>query len=183
LVWLQTWLFPRLTGVPGIPPEINPSMLEALRRGPHLVAALAMAHTDAVLMNALFLVLILVILRLVLRRTWLAVVAFFVLGTGAFWPAYSSPAVQAIFTLLTGAVFIAVLFRHGFFSVVVSSTVWFLLACIPITYEVSSWTFGGTVVVLAIVVGLAIYGLRISLAGRPLFQDELTVSVPHGTKR
>jgi len=183
LIWLQTWLFPRLTGVPGIPPEINPSTLEALRRGPHLVAALAMAHTDAVLMNALFLVLILVILRLVLRRTWLAVVAFFVLGAGAFWPAYSSPAVQAIFTLLTGAVFIAVLFRHGFLSVVVSSSVWFLLACIPITYEVSSWTFGGTVVALAIVVGLAIYGLRISLAGRPLFQDELTVAVPHGTKR
>jgi serine/threonine-protein kinase len=183
LIWLQTWLFPRLTGVPGIPPEINSSMLEALRRGPHLVAAMAMAHTDAVLMNALFYVLILVILRLVLRRTWLAVAAFFVLGIGAFWPAYSSPAVQAIFTLLSGGVFIGVLFRYGFLSVVVSWSVSFLLVCIPITYQVSSWIFGGTVMALAMVFGLAIYGLRIALAGRPLFRDELSVSAPVVTRR
>jgi serine/threonine-protein kinase len=178
LDWLQTWLFPRLTGLAGIPPKIHPSMLEALRRGPHLVAALAMAHTQAVLMNTLFLVLILVILRLLLRRTWLAVAAFFVLGVGAYWPAYSSPAVQALFTLLTGGVFIVVLFRHGFLSVVVSWSVSKLLVYIPITYEVSSWIFGGTLAALAVVLGVAIYGLRTSLAGRPLFKDELSVSAP-----
>jgi hypothetical protein len=37
----------------------------------------------------------------------------------------------------------------------------------------SSWIFGGTAVALALVLGLAIYGLRIALAGRPLFRDEL----------
>ena len=148
-----------------------------------MVAALAIAHTDAVLMYALFLVLILVILRLVLRRTWLAVAAFFVVGVGAFWPAFSSPAVQAIFTLLSGGVFLCVLFRHGFLSVAVSWSVSFLLICIPITYEVSSWIFGGTLVTLAVVFGLALFGLRIALAGRPLFRDELDVSVPHVTVR
>jgi serine/threonine-protein kinase len=181
LIWLHSWLFPRLTGLPGIPPQVDMFMLEALRRGAHLVAALAMAHTQAVLMNALFYVLILVILRLVLRQTWLAVAAFFVLGVGAYWPAYSSPAVQVIFTLLFGVVIIGVLFRHGFLSLVVANAVWFLLAGIPITYQVSSWTFGGTVVALAIVFGLAIYGLRTALAGRPVFRDELAVSEPTGT--
>jgi len=174
LGWLRIWLFPRLTGMPGSPPEVGLDTLEALRRGAHFVAALAIDHTNAVLMNSLFLVLILVILRLALRRTWLAVAALFVLAIGAFWPAYSSPTVYLIFTSLNIAILIGVLFRHGFLSVVVSNAVWFLLTGIPITYQVSSWTFGGTVVALGVVIGLAVYGLRISLAGRPLFQDELT---------
>ncbi len=46
------------------------------------MAAPAMDHTTAVVMDSLFLVLILVILRLVLGRTWLAVAAFFLLGMG-----------------------------------------------------------------------------------------------------
>jgi serine/threonine-protein kinase len=179
LDWMRIWLFPRLTGLPGIPPEGDLSSVEALRRGVHLVTALAMEHTEAVLMNSLFLVLILVILRLVLRRTWLAVTVFFLLAIGAYWPAYSSPAVHVIFTSLNVAILLFVLFRHGFLAVVVANAVLFPLRTIPITYDVSSWTFGGTVMVLAIVVGLAIYGLRIALAGRPLFRDELSVSVPN----
>ncbi len=173
LGWLAIWLFPRLTGVPGSPPFVELSTLEALRRGAHLVAALAIDHTNAVLINSLFFVLILVILRVVLRRTWLAVAAFFVLAIGAYWPAYSSPTAYLIFTSLNVAIFVLVLFRYGFLSLVVTNVVWFLLTDFPMTYQVSSWTFGGTVVALALVLGLAIYGLRIALAGRPLFRDEL----------
>jgi len=182
LTWLRNWLFPRLTGMPGLPPEFELSTLEALRRGAHLVAAVAIDHTMAIQVNSLLLVLVLVILRLVLRRTWLAVTAFFMLGIAAYWPAYSSPTVHAIFMSLYCAVFLVVLFRHGFLSIVVSNSVWFLLTGIPISYHVSSWTFGGTAVALALVFGLAIYGLRIALAGRPLFRDDLAVSVPLGTK-
>jgi serine/threonine-protein kinase len=148
LAWPLTWLFPRLTGVPGPPPYVEPSTVEALRRGAHLVAAIAMDHTIAVLINSLFFVLILVILRLVLRRTWLAVAAGFVVAAGAYWPAYSSPAVYLIITSLNVAIFVFVLFRYGFLSIVVASAVWILLTNIPITYDMSSWTFGGTVVAL-----------------------------------
>jgi serine/threonine-protein kinase len=182
LGWLRTWLFPRLTGMPGSPPEIYLSTLEALRRGAHLVTALAIDHTNAILNNALLIVLILVILRLLLRRTWLAVAVLFVLGIGAYWPAYSSPTVYLIFISLSLVVFIGVLFRYGFLSVVVTSAVGALLTGIPMTFQVSSWTFGGTVAALALVLGLAIYGLRIALAGRPLFRDELAVSAPSGTR-
>jgi hypothetical protein len=174
LDWLRIWLFPRLTGLPGMSPGYDLSTLEALRRGAHLVTALAIDHTNAVLMNSLFLVLILVILRLVLRRTWLAVAVFFLLAIGAYWPTYSSPAEHLIFMSLNVAILLGVLFRYGFLATVVSNVVLFPLRNIPITYEVSSWTFGGTVMALAVVLGLAIYGLRIALAGRPLFRDELT---------
>ena len=146
------------------------------------MTALAIDHTDAVLMRSLFLVLILVILRLVLRRTWLAVAAFFVLAIGAYWPAYSSPAVHVIFVSLNVAILLGVLFRYGFLATVVSNVVLIPLRNIPITYEVSSWTFGGTVMALAVVFGLAIYGLRIALAGRPLFRDELTAKGSIGTR-
>jgi len=174
LGWLRIWLLPRLTGVPGSQPEISLSTLEALRRGAHLVAALAIDHTNAVLMNSLFFVLILVILRLVLRRTWLAVAALFLLAIGSFWPAHSNPTVYLIFLVLNFAILTAVFFNYGFLSVVVSTSVWFLLIGNPMTIQVSSWTFGGTLVALGVVLGLAIYGLRISLAGRPLFRDELS---------
>jgi hypothetical protein len=96
-----------------------------------------------------------------------------VLAIGAYWPVFSSPTVHLIFTSLYVTIVIGVLFRYGFLSIVVSSAVSALLTGIPITYQVSSWTFGGTVVALALVLGLAIYGLRIALAGRPLFRDEL----------
>jgi len=110
------------------------------------------------------------------------VAAFFVLGIAAYWPAYSSPTAYLIFISLNVAIFILVLFRYGFLSLVLTNTVGFLLSGIPMTYQVSSWTFGGTVVALALVLGLAIYGLRIALAGRPLFRDELAVSTPPGTR-
>ena len=171
LGWLRIWLFPRLTNVPGVPPEVNLFTLESLRRGPNLVAALAMDHTDAVLMGSLFFVLILVILRMLLRRTWLAVAAFFLLGIAAYWPVYSSPTGHLIFSSLNVAIVIVILFRYGFLTLVVASTVLSLMVNIPMTYQVSSWTFGGTLVTLGVVFGLAIYGLRIALAGRPLFPD------------
>jgi len=182
LTWLLTWLFPRLTGVPGPPPYVEPSTLEALRRGAHLVAAVAIDHTIAVLINSLFFVLILVILRVVLRRTWLAVAAGFAVAIGAYWPAHSSPTVYLILTSLNVAFFVFVLFRYGFLSLVVASTVSALLTGIPMTYQASSWTFGGTAVALALVLGLAIYGLRIALAGRPLFRDELLTETPGHTR-
>jgi len=182
LGWLRIWLFPRLTGVPGSPPDVELSTLEALRRGAHLVAALAIDHTNAVLLNSLFFVLILVILRVVLHRTWLAVAAFFVLAIAAYWPANSSPTAYLIFMSLNVVIFVLVLFRYGFLSLVVTNAVEFLLIDIPITYQVSSWLFGGTVVALALVLGLAIYGLRIALAGRPLLRDEFLTEAPGHTR-
>jgi hypothetical protein len=183
LLWLCDWLLPRLTGLAGAPPFVDLPVLEALRRGLHLVTAIAIDHTNAVLMNALFYVLILVILRLVLRRTWLTIVVFLALAIAAFWPALASPVLHLIYMALSVAVLLGVLFRSGFLSLVVTSSVWFLLIGIPITYQVSSWIFGGTVMALAIVLGLAIYGLRIALAGRPLFPDELAASASGGSRR
>ena len=134
-------------------------------------------------MNSLFYMLILVILRMVLRRTWLTLAVFFVLGIGAYWPAFSSPTVYLIYMSVSTAVLLALVFRGGFLSLVVATSVWFLLIGIPITSQVSSWIFGGTLVVLGMVVGLAIYGLRTALAGRPLFPDEFRAPTSEGLSR
>jgi hypothetical protein len=133
-------------------------------------------------MNTLFPLLMLVILRLALRKTWLAVAVWFVLAIGVFWPAYGSPVTGAILTLMMCAVYVVLLFRFGFLSVAVGVAVWHILKGLPITPDVSSWMFGGTLVALAIVLGLAIYGLRTALAGRPVFRDEFAVATPTGTK-
>jgi hypothetical protein len=71
--------------------------------------------------------------------------------------------------LLYAAIYFFVLFRFGFLTTVVASSVSTMLVAIPIVPQPSSWVFSGTLVVLVIAVGVALYGLRTALAGRPVF--------------
>ena len=43
----------------------------------------------------------------------------------------------------------------------------------PVTLDFSAWYIGASVSALAVVAGLAVYGFHTSLAGRPLFKDDL----------
>jgi serine/threonine-protein kinase len=169
LAWVQSGLIPRLTGLPGPAPVFDLPVLEALRRGPHLVTALAMGHTTAVLMNSLLLFLVLVVFRVVLRRTWLAVAGVTLLVVAAFPPAYSNIPLHVATMLVFATIYLFLLFRYGFLTMVVASAVSMMMVSIPLTPDPSSWIFSGTLVVVAIAVGVAAYGLRTSLAGRPVF--------------
>ena len=173
LAWVRIWPFPRLTGLPGDMPLWYLTSSEALRGVRYLIASLAVEHTNATLMDSLFPLLLLVVLRLILRRTWLAVLALVVLVTFAFWPVFSSPIPHLVFLPITMGLFLLLLYRFGFLAVVVCSSTTAFLQDMPITYEVSSWYFGATLVVVALILGVAIYSFRVSLSGKPVFKDEL----------
>jgi serine/threonine-protein kinase len=175
-VWFQGWLVPRLFGVPGPAPMLDLPTLEALKRGRHLVTSLAIGHTNAVLMTSLMMFLVLVVFRILFRRTWIAVGLVSLLSIGVFPVAYSSFPLHAITILIYAAAYFYLLFRFGFLALVVASSVSTMFATIPITADPSAWTFGGTLIAVAIALGVALYGLRAALAGRPVFTGELAAT-------
>jgi hypothetical protein len=122
---------------------------------------------------AMFVVLGYVLLRLALRRTGLAIAAFFavllliqsrqVLASAApLWMA-------AIFQIVVTAVMTTVVVRYGLLATAVAAAVGNVLEGIPITYALSHWTATTSNLALAVVLGLALFGFYASRAGQPLF--------------
>jgi hypothetical protein len=172
LAWIQGWLAPRLLGIPGPSPLFDLPTLEALRRGRHLVTALAIGHTNAVLMTSLMMFLFLVVVRLLFRRTWIAVAIICLLSISIFPMAYSSFPLHAATLLLYTGTYLFILFRFGFLALVTAASVSTMFATIPFTPDPSSWVFGGSLVAIAIAIAVALYGFRAALAGRPVFSGE-----------
>jgi hypothetical protein len=121
-------------------------------------------------MEALFTVLLIVVLRLLLRRNWLVIpVMVFILGlTSARYMGGTASWIY-LFPLASGAVLTFVVMRFGLLSLVVARFVWGLLLAGPMTLDVSHWSAtasNGTIVLLG---GIAIFAFYASRAGQPLF--------------
>jgi hypothetical protein len=120
------------------------------------------------------LVMMFLLLKLLLRKTWLVVTVesllmtflVFFSGTGDAW---------LIAAYATGflAVFWFVLFRFGMVSLLVGFTVQALLQSMPLTFDLSAWYAGSTWITLIAIAALTTWGFYVSLAGRPVFKDEL----------
>jgi hypothetical protein len=112
------------------------------------------------------------ILRVVLRRDWLAAGAFVsvymvlnVIGTPA------SPALGALFGVVETALLVFVMLRFGLVALIASSFVYELLLLFPITADFSVWYAGTSLFALLSVAAIAAFAFHSSLAGRPLFGD------------
>ncbi|HET6202922.1 MAG TPA: serine/threonine-protein kinase [Planctomycetota bacterium] len=123
----------------------------------------------------------LVLLRMVLRRSWPAWALWVILGAILFHPR-TGPPVRNLSTLLAlYALALFVLLRFGFLSLWAGQLVSGLLSSGPLTSDLSRWFAGSTLLTLAAVVGLAWYSFYISLGGRPLFADRaVRAEVPTG---
>jgi serine/threonine-protein kinase len=111
---------------------------------------------------------LLVLLRVLLRRNWLALGAWGVL-LAVQHPFGSSPLLYLAVSLLFVAVDILVLVRFGLLGYSSSTLVGFLLTELPLTFDVSVWWAPRGFVALAAVVALGVYAFRTSLAGKPAF--------------
>ena len=118
--------------------------------------------------EALVLFFLLFILRVVLRKEWLAVagVVAVVVGVavaeGARWP-------DIPFAIAVGAILTVVILRFGLIAAIFSSAIQDILR-LPHTLDFSAWYAGTAAVPLVLIALLAIYGFRISLGGRRLIQ-------------
>jgi hypothetical protein len=117
---------------------------------------------------------LLTLLRFVVRREW----AIYPLITGitllALPPAPGPGfALRAVIMVAMIGIQLWALLRLGLLPMVVWVFTISLLRTFPLTSDLSAWYAKDALVVMGIVLALAIYGFRATLAGRPLWRDEL----------
>jgi hypothetical protein len=150
-LWRQPWAGP----------ELHLTLGAALGR-------LAQIGTFALLGSVIMLVSLL-LLRAVVRRDWLAVVAFGVLAGVTLAPRLGSDMVLASVIVSASMVFwFWTLHRFGLLAAVVSTCV-FSVTTGPVTWNPSLWYGPNMLLGAALILALAAYGCRTALGGRPLF--------------
>ena len=155
----------------GVPPRpdlpLHPAELLALRGVRESTAELIQVQVNITL-YVLYLFIALLLLRLIFRKTWIAVAIHgslyvFVYGSG--------------FGYLQMAIFITVwhvvFFRFGWLPILVGTMYYDLLNGFPLTTNLSAWYGHATILVSVFCLALTIYGFKVSLAGRPAFKDLL----------
>jgi hypothetical protein len=121
---------------------------------------------SAVLFAMVFLF-VLVLLRMVLRRDWLAAVAFAVFAAGPI------PGEDPVYGWASGAfraVIIAlVLTRGGLLALAAALVYMFTVVEIPLTLDLGAWYVVRAAPVLIVLAAIAVYAFHTSLAGKPMF--------------
>src|SRR5208283_605335 len=118
---------------------------------------------------ALGLFFLFVLLRLLLRKDWVAAAVFVLIfaALNAFSGKY--PLVDAVFGAVSVGIVIFVLKRFGLFCLMVFFTTSNVLDAFVHSIQLSQWQAAPTILGVLVVLALAFYGFRVSLAGRPIF--------------
>jgi serine/threonine-protein kinase len=133
-----------------------------------LIFAVGVAMSYALLLN---------LLRFLVRRRWLAALLLVAVLALIFQPAYvlAFPIV-AMFGVLTAGVTAYALTRFGVVAGMAAVFVHLLLRSFPLTTHLSAWYAKSAVLAMLSVLALAVYAFHTTLAGRPLWRDELQAS-------
>ncbi len=161
----------------GAPPPIpGQGGLSRLLGGRYLMGQLL---NPGFILFPLIVLFFLFVLRIVLRKQWLAAVAFvllFVVLAALSPPSGYQGAAIGVHLLAIGSVMamlLVVLLRFGLLALVVMSFFGTVTFDSPIPLDFSSWYVGASLLCLAVAAAVAGYGFHTALAGRPLFRDEL----------
>jgi serine/threonine-protein kinase len=139
--------------------------------GRYVVATLLASQLMVVIGLAFFAMLLL--LRILLRRPWLACGALFTFFVLALTSAFTAPLWQCVVVPVSCATMILVLVRWGLLASLALFLVWILTWAFPTTFDFSAWYAGYALWGPLVALALAVYSAWVSLAGRPLFGDEL----------
>jgi serine/threonine-protein kinase len=140
--------------------------------GPLLGWRMASSWTLLLVYDAIFSALavffLVFLLRLVLRKDWLAACGWAAVVVAQNALMNSSPWVAGVVSLFIVGSLMAVLFRSGILAFVVAMLVVTVLTQFPLTTDLTAWYGAGTVVAILLPAVLALYGFRVALAGKPL---------------
>jgi serine/threonine-protein kinase len=113
------------------------------------------------------------LLRVILRRQWLAAGVFVLIVAISVALGNDYPLTYALATLLLYGLIHAVLLRLGLVSVFVIGCVLDLLILLPVTLNFSAWYAGSSLSVMLAVLALAIWAFHTSLGGQKVFAGKL----------
>ena len=111
------------------------------------------------------------LLRLVLRKQWLAAAVFVALLTANGALSYAELWTIPVFVVVY-AVLALLLLRYGIVPLIVSVLTADCLLNAPISLDFSAWYIASSLVSLLLFLGIALYGFRCTVAGKPLFELE-----------
>jgi hypothetical protein len=142
-------------------------VLDCLRSGRHFAFVLVFYTLDA-LMSALGGLFVLLVIRVVLRKPWLAVSLWVALVAALFgFGTTLSPWTWAV-AVAMASFSITVLLRLGLLSFAVMLLFSRLITRVPVTLDFREWYAGTSIAALSIVAALAIYGYLVAVAERPV---------------
>ena len=111
-------------------------------------------------------------LKILLRKEWIAAIAFVAifagLNSGGRYPAAEIPASLVIYAI---AVFIV--YRYGLIPLVVAISTVDMLADVPFSADISTWYMTTSILALLSVVAVAAWGFYHSLGGAPFWEPQL----------
>ena len=146
--------------------------VDVFQGGRYLLGVLCILVLNAMLFGCGHLVLLL-ICRILLRRTVYAVAAFMLLvatiHTLQFGPSLPTIAIS----FMIGIGFSVVVIRYGLLSAIAMIGVWEAMERFAATFDFSQWFASQQLVGPIFVLVLALYGFWISLAGQPIIKDLL----------
>jgi serine/threonine-protein kinase len=147
--------------------------------GPRVLAAETLGALDFALQVAFLYLVLLLVLRVVLRRTWLVVLVFVAstvasgLGVFAAWFGASRP-VDALVLGATAALIVGLLTRVGLLAVVAAILPTGLYLSVPaIGPEPSAWYAPSFYVPLVVVLALAVCAFKLALGPRKLWKETI----------
>jgi len=145
----------------------------ALSYGVRGVAANYFWHLADVVGVPMIVLFMAVLLRAVLRKTWLALTVGAVLVSFVMSGAGDSSMITLLMWMLVAGVVLICLVRFGL--VATMSLVFFqdLIFKFPLTLDLSAWYVGQSALALVIAGGVAVYAFVLALGGRPVFQRGL----------
>jgi predicted Ser/Thr protein kinase len=171
LLHLNAWITPMLGGASALP-SCDFWTLEALRGGVSAFVAAVGIHTQE-LLNIIFPITLLLIFRLLLRRTVPALIVVSLLAMVMFSPDSGSIPGYILGFSLAVTISWLVLFRAGLLGFAVMISTFNLIDKLPLTPHPVGWYLETMLLALLVIAAPALYGFWTSQAGRPLFRDEI----------
>jgi serine/threonine-protein kinase len=164
----DNFILPLLGKLPPVPGTLAPGPLLGVR---HAFGSVLM-YTWIFVLYSLMIFFLLFLIRLAVRKDWIAAIVIVILGaatnTGGDYPIAT-----LIFSAFIWLSIYLVLRRFGLLTVVVGLVVQNILVVFPVTTHLSRWYAAPALAGIFAILALTIYGLRAALAGQPLFSAEV----------
>jgi serine/threonine-protein kinase len=138
----------------------------------HFFSAVALLATSAV-STAMYIFLLFFLLKIILRKQWLASAVFVVALVTNTTAQSSAHYLAAFLGTFLWVSFLFLMLRYGLFAVMAFMVSFDIPENFPITANFSAWYSNASLFALLIMAALVLYAFRISLAGKPAFAFDL----------